>query len=254
MNICLFTADEIEKPLLIRDERAQHLIKVLHKKAGDTFTCGLIGGKSGIATILSIEGTSSNGKITYTFTPTGDGKRLLPLILVVGFPRPIQLRRLLRDASSLGVREIHLTSTALGDKSYMKSTMLQRGAADKMLLEGAMQAGSTQIPLLSMHKSLQECIASLPRYAPSVRIMMDNVHPAASLIGYLNTLHYSSEMRESTAVIAAIGSERGWTDGERTLLANDGWTLCSMGERILRTETAVTAAASIILSNLGFMQ
>ena len=31
MNICLFTSEEISKPLNKNDERAQHIIKVLHR-------------------------------------------------------------------------------------------------------------------------------------------------------------------------------------------------------------------------------
>ena len=38
MNICLFTSEEIGTPLSTRDERGQHLIKVLHKKEGETFS------------------------------------------------------------------------------------------------------------------------------------------------------------------------------------------------------------------------
>ena len=37
MNICLFTKEEIEQPLSLNDERALHIIKILHKKEGDTF-------------------------------------------------------------------------------------------------------------------------------------------------------------------------------------------------------------------------
>ena len=51
-------------------------------------------------------------------------------------------------------------------------------------------------------------------------------------------------------VIAAIGSERGWTDRERRLLENSGFVRCGMGERIMRTETAATVAGAIILSGL----
>ena len=46
--------------------------------------------------------------------------------LIVGISRPIQLRRLLRDVVSLGVAEIHLTGTELGEKSYLKSNLLEK--------------------------------------------------------------------------------------------------------------------------------
>ena len=59
MNICLFSSEEINQPLSLKDERAQHIVKVLHKKEGDTFDAGIIGGASGIATITSISSEES---------------------------------------------------------------------------------------------------------------------------------------------------------------------------------------------------
>ena len=49
MNICLFTADEINNPLPLCDERARHIVKILHKKTGDTFSADVIGGMAGKA-------------------------------------------------------------------------------------------------------------------------------------------------------------------------------------------------------------
>ena len=62
------------------------------------------------------------------------------------------------------------------------------------------------------------------------------------------------EKEGSAKIVAAIGSERGWTDDERDLLEKNNFTLCSMGCRILRTETAATVAASIILNSMGFLE
>ena len=108
MNICLFSQEEISKPLFLKDERAEHIIKILHKKEGDTFAAGIIGGKSGIAKITGI-----SDAIYFDFEPCGDGKFLNPLKMIIGFPRPIQLKRLLRDVAALGICEVHLTGTVV---------------------------------------------------------------------------------------------------------------------------------------------
>ena len=55
MNICLFTSDEISNPLKKNDERAAHLVKILHKKEGDSFDAGIIGGAAGSAVITKID-------------------------------------------------------------------------------------------------------------------------------------------------------------------------------------------------------
>ena len=43
MNLILFEVDELGKPLSRWDKRAVHLLKVLHKQAGDTFDAGILG-------------------------------------------------------------------------------------------------------------------------------------------------------------------------------------------------------------------
>lgn len=241
MNICLFTDEEIKQPLSKKDDRAEHLIKVLHKKEGDSFTAGIIGGKSGIATITDISQTD----IFFTFKPDGDGKPLTHLVMIIGFPRPIQLKRLLRDVAALGVREVHLTGTELGEKSYMQSNLVERGSAYKMLLDGTVQAGSTHVPELFLHKTLSECLESVKG---DVLLCLDNINPACSL----NAATFGLDSNKT--VVAAIGSERGWTDKERAVLESAGFKRCGMGKRIMRTETAATVAGSIILNNLGYLE
>ncbi|MBP3710531.1 MAG: 16S rRNA (uracil(1498)-N(3))-methyltransferase [Treponema sp.] len=278
MNICLFSHDEIDKPLSLHDERAQHLIKVLHKKKGDAFVAGVIDGKAGEAIITDIVEKSSeakykSGELFFSFTPKTDGKKLFPLVLVIGFPRPIQLKRLLRDVSGLGVCAIYLTGTELGEKSYMNSTLVERGAAYKMLLDGTAQAGGTYIPELHMHKTLAACLHAVAKdgalnraMSPQqkmIKIALDNVNAPHSLTSFLDknvtpTLKSSDAALPHaflhTVVVAAIGSERGWTAAERHMLESAGYVRCSMGERIFRTETAATVASALILAAMGAME
>lgn len=252
MNICLFTQDEINKPLPIRDERSEHIVKILHKKTGDTFAAGIIGGMAGTATITEITGgtSSGGGTVSFSFEPETDGKPLYPLTLIIGFPRPIQLKRLLRDVAGLGVCAVHLTGTELGEKSYMQSSLVERGAAYRMLLDGTVQAASTHVPELFLHRTLAECMNAVQADG-AVKITLDNVRASCTLTGFLSAHPVKDTGRSGASVTAAIGSERGWTDSERALLEAAGYTRCSMGQRILRTETAATVAASVILAAMG---
>lgn len=267
MNICLFEKDELGKSIPLRDERAQHLIKVLHKKCGDTFFAGVKEGEAGTATITRIgsKADADGGSIDFIFEPVPNmDKPLLPITLIVGFPRPIQLRRLLRDVAGIGCEKIFLTGTELGDKSYLKSTLVEKGAAVQMLVDGTVQAASTHVPKIKMHKTLSDCLADVNG---DFRIALDNVRAETSLAHFLRERESQKKIQRSgkrceeyvecdkdktcgQKIIAAIGSERGWTDKERDLLKRHGFTLCSMGERVLRTETAATAATAVIASHL----
>lgn len=243
MNICLFNSEEIKNSLKKNDERAKHIIKVLHKKEGDTFDAGIIGGTAGIATITRI---SEDGEISFSFEPKSAGKKLYPLTLIIGFPRPIQLRRLLRDVAGLGVQKVILCGTDLTEKSYLESNVVSDGSAYQMLLDGTAQAASTHVPVLEVAKSLDELISNGTEWELSSKIALDNRRANGSLHDFL--MHEGAH-----SVIAAIGSERGWTERERDLLEKAGFSLCSMGTRVLRTETAATVASSIILDAMGFL-
>lgn len=257
MNICLFENDEIKNPLAINDERAEHLLKILHKKEGDTFSAGIVNGDSGIAKITEI----SEKGIFFEFKATGNGKPLFPLKMIIGFPRPIQLKRLLRDIAALGASEVHLTGTELGEKSYMKSNLVERGTAYKMLLDGTVQAASTHVPELFLHQTLADCIKYIERTEENgkieenvsqstLKICLDNINPKESLVSLLEK--NKSSQSKAKNFIAAIGSERGWTNKERNFLEEHGFIRCGMGNRVMRTETAATVSASVISAYAGF--
>ena len=287
MNICLFEQEEISKPLNAGDPRAQHIIKVLHKGVGDTFYAGVIGGQAGTATITKIDSQAQDADaIHFTFTPQSDGKPLFPLHMIIGFPRPIQLKRLLRDMAALGVSSVRLCGTELGEKSYLKASLSDPAEVYKMLLDGTVQAASAHVPEPFVYPTLAACLDALaseaaqsaslvivgldptirsqencsqaknaaalpqsdesPKSAAPLLLALDNVKPAQSLGAFLR-----ANPPAGRPVFAAIGSERGWSPAERALLEERGFVRLGMGQRVMRTETACTVSASLILSTMG---
>ena len=242
MNIILFSPAEAGKPLPRRDERTIHLLKVLHKKAGDTFEAGIIGGSRGKGRIETVK---LDGSIVYSLDLNEDPSPRFPIRIAVGFPRPIQIKRLLRDLSSLGLEAVDLIGTELGEKSYRDSKLLSAGGADDALLEGAVQARDSTVPALALYPALEDWLAERP-WEPSTRshllIALDNVRPEGSLAQLSST---------GRPMVLAVGSERGWSDRERDELLKAGFLRLSMGGRPLRTETACVAAAVLALEKIG---
>lgn len=248
MNIVLFAENELNKPLNSSDSRYQHIVRILHKTQGDEFDAGVINGRAGKASIVSL----TKDEMIFDFVPLNEKSPLFPVVLIVGFPRPIQLKRLLRDVSSLGVQQINLTGTELGEKSYLKSTLVERGAAEQGLLDGAVQAKSTFVPKLFMHDSLKTCIQSVEDmlnstdYKSVKKILLDNIKPECRL----SELAKNGGLQNSLVVVA-VGSERGWTDKERQMFVECNFSVCSLGERVLRTETAVVTGVSLVLAGMN---
>ena len=246
MNIVLFKENEISQRLSLKDPRGEHIKKILHKSAGETFEAGIINVSEGECRILEI----TEKDIAFEYKSLRPVAPLYRLKLVIGFPRPIQLKRLLRDVVSLGVSEIHLTGTELGEKSYLKSTLLERGAAEAKLIDGACQAKSAALPALYMHNNLSECFEAVFRDVQSEDelVLLDNIKPEFRLSDAVMQRQF-----EGKTVIAAIGSERGWTDRERDKFKEKGFKFYSLGSRVLRTETAATTAVSLALAAMNIL-
>jgi len=245
MNLILFEAHELGKPLSRRDERTIHLLKVLHKKNGGTFEAGLLDNGSGTGRIEKI---GIDGSLAFSLEVQSPPLKRLPVRVAVGFPRPIQIRRLLRDLSSLGIMAVDLFGTDLGEKSYRDTTLLNDGGARAALIEGAAQSRDTTIPALNVFNSLKDWLNECPwakgseNRAVPMLIAADNVRAEGAMSRMTHT---------KRPVVLAIGSERGWSDRERDMLEAGGFLRLSLGGRALRTETACVAAAVLAIEKIG---
>ena len=245
MNIILFEEDERFFPS--SDERCAHIRKILKKKKGDEFAAGLVNGPTGRAAITE---DGARG-IAFSFAAEAPCAPLYPLRLLVGFPRPIQLKRLLRSAASLGVAGLLLCGTDLGEKSYMKSGLLEGGGARAALVAGAMQAGFSAIPSIERAETVDAALGMVESAFPAAgKTLIDMATMDGQKPPVLGSGAGGSINRKITAnapLFLAIGSERGWSGRERALFAASGWQARSLGPRILRTETAADAACAVAL-------
>jgi RsmE family RNA methyltransferase len=240
MNIILFEPHETGRALPKRDGRAVHLLKTLHKGPGDTFDAGMLGGRLGVGTIEAI---NDDGSLVYSLDLKEEPPPRLPIRIAVGFPRPIQLRRLLRDLSNLGLLAVDLMGTDLGEKSYRDTRLLADGGARAALIEGAVQARDTGIPALAVYPSLEDWLEkAAAAFSGALLVAPDNVRPQGAMADL--------SVRRRPAALA-LGSERGWSDRERLLLEKAGFARLSLGERALRTETACVVAAALAMEKIG---
>ncbi len=239
MNLVLFEPNELDRPLPRDDRRARHILAVLRRGVGDTFDAGLVNGPRGKATLTAIDDTGL--ALSFTWGPPPDARP--PLALIVGLPRPQTARDILRDATTLGATAIHFVRTEKSEPSYAQSTLWSSGEWRRHVLAGAEQAFDPAVPDVTFAHPLPAAVALFA--ATSTRLMLDNYEGAAAL----GSFHV---MREKPVVLA-IGAERGWSAAERTLLRNHEFAAVHLGTRVLRAESAVTAALAIVRAKLGLM-
>lgn len=240
MNIILFEGEKIPDNLPLRNEKAQHILKILRLKEGDTFLCGLVNGPSGYGRIKKID---TQG-ITLSWEKAAERKALYPVTLLVGYTRPVSSKRILRETVSLGVERIIFCATDTGEKSYRGSSLWKKGGYRKYLIDGAQQAGETAIPEIHFYSNVKAVLEAIPPEEKSDFLVLDNIQPTESL---------SCWVSDNDSAFLAIGSERGWSNSERDLFRQRGFTALSLGNRILRTETACSAGCAVLLSRMGYL-
>lgn len=230
MNIVLFKEEQQEYILSADDYRYKHIKNVLTLSAGNNLKAGVINGKKGLAEILSV----SDERIILKADFREDGNRTIPVDLLVGHPRPPAARRIIKDCTSFAVRSISFFCAVNSEKSYMQSSLWKKEEYKKALLEGAEQGGHCYIPQLNVYYSLNDFF--------NKNDINNKIKICFNKSDNLNDFTYA----EKGDTLAAIGPERGWVDSEIELLGTNGFQFLSLGDTILRTETACTAAVSVI--------
>lgn len=251
MNCILF---EKSAPLLLErtSETAEHLKKVLKAKTGDEIFAGFVGGEMFMARVELLP--SGNYKLEKTRTLQDFGCEPLNVSVCVAFARPQIAKRILFEAACFGVKNLAFYPAQKGDESYLKSSLYAKGEFRKYLIKGAEQACSSKIPNFLICNDFNEALEAFNsensngnealRFAPdpyeSKYFMGERIFQKFSDL--------DSQTSEKFPVFLALGGERGFSAEERTLLKSKSFELVSLGNRILRTDSAFICCLSIALA------
>ena len=229
MNLLLLHPHQyLHDNLWCLDERqGRHVRDILGLAEGDTFRAGILDGGVGSARIESIK----NNEITVLFNVESHPTPAPSLSLLLALPRPKMLKRILIDATSLGIKRIVLINSWKVDKSYWQTPNLKADLMREKMLLGLEQARDTSRPDLIL----------APRFKPFVEDDLDRwAGPGRRLLAHPGDFP-AMPCDLSEPVILAIGPEGGWTDYEVEMLQRQGFACHSFGTRILRVETALPA-------------
>jgi 16S rRNA (uracil1498-N3)-methyltransferase len=243
VNLVLFEPHELGVPLPAADRRVKHVLEVLRREVGGTFDAGVVNGPRGKATVTALTPEAA----TFAFAPTTAASAPAAITLIVGLPRPQTARDILRDATTVGVAAIDFVRTDKAEASYAQSTLWTSGEWRRHAVAGAEQAFDTRVPEVTYGQPLETILERVRRNrapdAELVQVALDNYESGEPLTAV--------PVSPRSHVVLAIGAERGWSTRERTLLRNEGFQLVHLGSRVLRTETAVVAALTLVHARLS---
>ena len=241
MNIIVFGDSEWGKALSADDERAIHILEVLRLKPGDEFRVGLLNTGLGRARLLSVDSHALGISFPVKESLEPDSPAL-EIHLILGHPRPPVMQRLLKDLNALGMASLSVCVTELSEKSYFQSRLWSKDLWSSFLVQGAQQGGHVHMMQVKRFWSLKKAIDDLSFSKKHQRVSLDIGSQGNSLLAWANEY----EPNIDGPVVLAIGPERGWSDQERSLMADNQFKSFKLGNRILRTETACVLACGML--------
>lgn len=227
MNIVLLDPRQTETEIwsISSKRQLEHLKQHVDVQVGDSLKVGIREGKRYLTEVVEV--TEQAIKLKPVKEEAVPVK--LAVTLIVAMPRPKVLRRLIMDSVTLGVEKIILLHSYRVDKSYWQTPFLQQ--LDQYVTLGLEQAGDTIAPKIEIYK----------RFKPFVEDVLPSLI-TADCPAYV--AHPYAEMKMPFAIdhpcTIVIGPEGGFIPYEVDLLIKNGCQAVSLGNRILRTETAIS--------------
>jgi 16S rRNA (uracil1498-N3)-methyltransferase len=255
-----FFVDRFERESAsLRDEAAEHLGRVLRAESGQLYE--LSDGQCVWLARIERVAVSKRGPSRIDFAlvePIEAAEPTLRIELLISIVKFDRFEWCVEKATELGVDEIVPLAAARTDKALIAAAAKRHERWKRIILESAQQSRRLRPPVLHFalppDKAFTQSSASLKvflserREAKSLRKLLDPVSPPVAQA--LPPVRLSSQPEAKAPAIStislAVGPEGGWTDEEIASSAATGFLEASLGENILRTETAVIASLALV--------
>lgn len=210
----------------IADQEFHHLVHVVRLNEGESIE--LINGKGQLA-----EGTLESIGKKKALIRTGEVKSEPPpstqIILAQAIPRINRLDFIIEKGTELGMTQIWLFPSALGERKALTHHQLER--LQSLAIAATKQCGRLYLPEI-------KCLPPLKKWAPL---------PCPAIFGdvRLSAPLFKGLSNPSKGIIVFVGPESGFTDEEVVNLTEMGAQGISLHTNILRTDTAALAALTL---------
>ncbi|OGV39358.1 MAG: 16S rRNA (uracil(1498)-N(3))-methyltransferase [Lentisphaerae bacterium GWF2_45_14] len=235
MNLVILLKDDFkdESHAVIEGRRAKHIIEVHRAEKGKLLKAGLLNSQIGTGLVTEISADSVELEVKLF----GNPPPAPPITLIAALPRPKSFRKVLHAAVSMGVKNIYFIASWKVEKSYWESPVIGEKEVFEESILALEQSRDTIMPQIFFRKRFKPFLEDeVPGIIEDAQCLL--AHPGS---------HPVCPCRISRKAFLAIGPEGGFTDYERDLFIERGFSPVSIGERILRTEFAVPALLSRLI-------
>jgi 16S rRNA (uracil1498-N3)-methyltransferase len=228
----------------LRGDAAEHLGRVLRAEQGQLFE--LSDGQHVWLAQIERVALSKRGENRIEFAlveqlPAREPRLQIELLLSLVKFDPFEW--CIEKATELGASTITPLTAARTDKPLVAAAPKRMARWEKIALESAQQSRRLRPPVINSPLSPDKAFA---QSAAAHKILLSEQQAAPSFRNVLEGSSGTTSGENISAVALAIGPEGGWTDAEIASAHAAGFVEASLGENILRTETAVLASMAIL--------
>lgn len=162
-------------------------------------------------------------------------------ILVQSLLKGEKLEWVLQKATELNVDTIYLVSTANCVAKYDDKKLQSKVSRwEKIMLEAAQQCGRNQLPTLVVGETLSQVLTI---EADALKLVAYENEDGHTIKSALQSVHTSQTI---TDILICVGPEGGYQEKEINAIIESGGKSVSLGNTILRAETAAIGSLAMI--------
>jgi 16S rRNA (uracil1498-N3)-methyltransferase len=231
-----FIADEVsgDQAALV-GENADHLSRVLRARVGQDFDIAT--GKSvrrGRITFVS------DDRVEFELGEEVPGPELAQITLVLAIFKFDRMEWAIEKCTELGVSRIVPVIARRTDSHLAAASAKRAERWQRIARQASEQSRRTSPPEIAAPIKVADALY----LQAAVRIVLAESEDRTLLRDVVNP------QAASDGIVLAVGPEGGWTEDELQSFQQAGWTVASLGNTILRAETAAIAATAIVASAL----
>jgi 16S rRNA (uracil1498-N3)-methyltransferase len=231
-----FIADEVsgDRAALV-GEHANHLVRVLRARVGQDFDIAT-GATVRRGRISSVD----DARVDFDLGEEISRTHLAEITLVLAVFKFDRMEWAIEKCTELGVSQIVPVIARRTDAHLAAASAKRAERWQRIARQAAEQSRRATPPQIAAPIKLAEAL-NLPA---TLRIVLAESEQQALLRDVVKPQTAEGE------IVLAVGPEGGWTEGELQSFRQSGWISASLGNTILRAETAAMAATAIVVSAL----
>jgi 16S rRNA (uracil1498-N3)-methyltransferase len=215
-------------------EHAAHLARTLRARVGQEFEVAC-GDQVRRATVASV----ADDRVEFTLGAEISSNAVAPITLLLAIFKFDRMEWAIEKCTELNVATIVPVIARRTEKHLALAAGKRVERWRRIAREASQQSRRAAPPKVGNPIQLAEAL----RIDGSLRIVLAENERRV-------TLNERLQSHDVDSLALAIGAEGGWTEEELRSFADSGWTAASLGNTILRAETAAVAAMAIATANL----